>query len=109
PNEVVALNVSGLTSGNAAQGQPLLWSSAFDGGAGTFVTDAAWQVFDGTNWNTVAGNVNTYTPTEQDEGHQLRIAVSFTDAQGNTESPSFPTRRSSDHPNEVVALNVSGL
>ena len=80
--------ISGLDAqGNSTEGSPIS-ASITDGGALTNAT-YAWQVFNGTSWIPGSGQgVSTanYTPGETDEGNALRVSISYTDAQGNSES-----------------------
>src|SRR6516225_3753901 len=88
--EQLTVNFSGLTGSHAVEDQTVT----------AIVTDTdndvsapgityTWQIsHDGGNsWSTV-GNTRTYTPGEADEGGLLKVLVSFTDADGNTESGS---------------------
>ena len=84
--------ITGLDAhGNAAEGVTLS-ASVTDGG--TKVTDGVhydWQVFDGGHWVHAHGTngAATYTPVEADEGLQLRLALSFTDSNGNFDDNVF--------------------
>ena len=80
--------LSGLdANGNAAQGVALT-ASVTDGGQSVSGATFEWQIFNGSSW-VPAGGTNggsTYTPVESDEGHQLRVSLSFTDGSGNSDT-----------------------
>jgi hypothetical protein len=81
--------LSGLTDGNAVQDQTVTAtvSDSNDGDLQGPIT-YTWQTNDGQHgWQTVLSSTsNSYTPNEVDEGSQLQVLTSFTDAAGNTET-----------------------
>jgi VCBS repeat-containing protein len=82
---------NGLTGGHAVEDKTITAIvTDSDNDAPTSGITYAWQIsHDGGNtWSTVGANTPTYTPGEADEGGQLKVLVSFTDAAGNTESGS---------------------
>jgi VCBS repeat-containing protein len=81
--------IAGLDSnGNASEGGAIA-ASITDGGQSVTGATYDWQIFDNTKgWVDGSGTGVTsanYTPGEQDEGRALRVSLSFTDANGNTE------------------------
>jgi len=88
-NEILTINLTGLTSGHAVEDQSIRASiTDSDNDVPSSGITYTWEVsHDGGNtWSTVGGNAATYTPTEADEGGLLKVLVSFKDAAGNTES-----------------------
>src|SRR5262249_39277603 len=88
-NEILTINLTGLTSGHAVEDQSIRSSiTDSDNDVPSSGITYTWEVsHDGGNtWSTVGGNAATYTPTEADEGGLLKVLVSFKDAAGNTES-----------------------
>jgi hypothetical protein len=89
--EQVVVGLSGLSGGNALEDQQIIAAVAdTDNDVGPSGVSYTWQVSHdgGTTWSTVGSNVNTYTPTEADEGGLLKVLASFTDLAGNSESGS---------------------
>jgi hypothetical protein len=86
--EVPGAISSGLDShGNASEGSAV---TALITDGGKAVTDATyeWQIFDADQKQWIDGSGTgvtsaNYIPGEQDEGHALRVSISFTDAIGN--------------------------
>jgi fibronectin-binding autotransporter adhesin len=83
--------LSGLDShDNAVEGKAITVSIT-DGGAP--VTDPTYTFetsVNGKDWTTVqTGSNNSYTPTEADEGKQLKVVMSFTDHEGNQDTSSI--------------------
>jgi len=80
--------IAGLDSnGNASEGSPIK-ASITDGGAAVNAT-YAWQIFANGQWvpgSGVADLAGNYTPGEADEGHALRVSISYVDALMNSES-----------------------
>jgi hypothetical protein len=82
--------IAGLDSnGNATEGSAIS-ASVTDGGLGVTNTQYQWQIFDAGTGQWVDGsgtgvNSANYIPSEQDEGHALRVSLSFTDALLNTD------------------------
>ena len=80
--------IAGLDSnGNATEGSPVK-ASITDGGAAVNAT-YTWQIFENGGWvvgSGVADANGNYTPGESDEGHALRVYISYVDALGNSES-----------------------
>jgi hypothetical protein len=81
-------------NGNAVEGAPIT-ASITDGGQSVTVPQTGnefhWQIFDAVQNKWIDGtgtgvNSATYTPGEGDDGHALRVAVSYTDALGNPET-----------------------
>jgi uncharacterized protein YcsI (UPF0317 family) len=68
-----------------------------------------WQSFNGTIWSNLAGAAgSTYTVTETDEGNQLRVVVTLTDADGSgTTAPSAATSAVADIA-PTLSVTVSG-
>ncbi len=90
-SELPGVITAGLNShGNASEGSPVV-AFVTDGGAVAATATYDWQIFDVSQNKWVDGsgsgvNSATYVPGELDEGHALRVAISFTDALGNSES-----------------------
>src|SRR6201999_2850079 len=78
------LSLSGLDANhNAVEGQQIT-AAVNDPDAGSSIT-YTWTV----GGATVQGDSgNTYTPTEADEGKTITVSASFTDSDGNVETPS---------------------
>jgi hypothetical protein len=77
------VTISGLTGGNAVEGTQVSVTAVTDSSAAATATGYQW-LRDG---NPIGGATgSTYTPTELDEGHALTVNVSFTDANGNSET-----------------------
>ena len=68
-------------SGTAQEGQKLTATAvANDADA---VVSYQWQSLSGTTWSNISGaTTSTYTATEGDEGHQLRVVATSTDSDG---------------------------
>jgi hypothetical protein len=87
--EQVTVSLNGLIGGNALEDQTI---TAIVTAANNDVPNSGvnytWSVSHdaGNTWSTVGGNSKSYTPSESDEGGLPRVAVSFTDVAGNTES-----------------------
>ncbi len=96
--------LSGLDShGNATAGTAIE-ALITDGGAPvtgaiyTFETSA-----DGKTWTTVQnGPGDSYIPTEADEGRQLKVVLSFTDAEGHAETSSVSAGTVQQPPHPVI-------
>jgi len=103
--------LSGLDShGNAVEGATVT-ASITDGGAP--VTGAATYMFetssDGQTWTQVqGGSANCYTPTETDEGKQLRVVLSFTE-DNHTETRSVSAGTVQESPTENASISLTGL
>ena len=76
-------------SGNAQIGEVLTVAKTADDpdGNGSGAFSYTWQsTFNGTTWGNVGTNSASYTIVADDEGKQLRLLASYTDAQGFSES-----------------------
>jgi FecR protein len=80
--------IAGLDSnGNATEGSPIK-ASITDGGAAVTAT-YTWQIFENGAWvpgSGVADANGNYTPGEADEGHALRVSISYIDALNHSET-----------------------
>ncbi|MBV9981890.1 FecR domain-containing protein, partial [Bradyrhizobium sp.] len=66
----------------AQQGQQINVTAVTDGGANVSQqAQYSWQVRDGDGWTPV-GAGSSYTPGEAQEGHELRVVVSYTESTG---------------------------
>jgi hypothetical protein len=103
PTENAAISLSGLTNGNAVEGQKVT-ASVIESDAPDHGITYTWSV-GGTGVQTgldAAGN--TYTPTEADEGKAISVAVSFTDTHDFAESGSVSAGKVQEGPtNDLVA------
>ncbi|WP_024517755.1 FecR domain-containing protein [Bradyrhizobium sp. Tv2a-2] len=81
--------IAGLdANGNADEGDALTVSIT-DGGAAVTGVSYDWQVSsDGVHWHEANGSngQSGYAPVGADDGQQLRVSLSFTDANGNRET-----------------------
>jgi hypothetical protein len=82
-------------SGTAAEGSALTASPQVTGDSDGGTTTYQWQTFSGTTWTDIAGATKAkYTPTEADEGNNLRVVATFVDDTGQsvaaTSSPTSP-------------------
>jgi fibronectin-binding autotransporter adhesin len=98
--------LSGLDShGNAVEGATVTVSIT-DGGKP--VTNAAYLFetsSDGTHWTTVqSGAADSYTPTEADDGKQLKVELSFTDGEGHAETSSVSAGIVQEPPNSPPVI-----
>jgi hypothetical protein len=103
--------ISGLdANGNAIEGSQLS-ASVTDGGHAISGVTFHWQVFDGANWVDAKGNNggSTYTPVEADEGLQLRVSLSFTDANGKADSTTVSAGTVQESPTENASIQLAGL
>jgi fibronectin-binding autotransporter adhesin len=89
--EAPGLVVAGLDSrGDASEGSAVN-ALITDGGKSVTNATYAWQIFDTAQDKWVVGSgadtaSASYVPGKQDEGHALRVSVSFTDATGHIET-----------------------
>ena len=88
--EIPGAITSGLdSSGNASEGSAVT-AIVTDGGQSVTGVTYHWQILDADKgWIDGTGTGVTsaiYTPGEQDEGHALRVSLTFTDANGQSES-----------------------
>ncbi len=89
PTENASIVLSGLTGGNAVEGQQI--TAVVNEGDAAGVSDITYtfqtSTDNGVTWTPAqSGPGNTYTPTETDEGSQLQVQVSFTDSHGFAET-----------------------
>src|SRR5262249_45317230 len=77
----IAPTLSVTVSGTAQEGQTLTATGiANDSDA---VVTYQWQSLTGSTWSNISGaTASTYTATEADEGHQLRVVATSTDSDG---------------------------
>src|SRR5205814_6976427 len=88
--EIPGAITAGLdANGNASEGSAVN-AIITDGGKSVTGATYEWQIFDtikgwidGSGTGVASAN---YIPGEQDEGHALRVSLSFTDALGHTEN-----------------------
>jgi hypothetical protein len=89
--EIPGVISAGLNQqGNASEGVAVT-AAITDGGHAVTQVSYDWQIYDSTcnTWVDGSGtgvNAASYIPGEQDEGHLLRVSISFTDALGHDES-----------------------
>ena len=87
---VAAVNDGAATftvSGTAQVGQVLTVAKTADDPDGNGALTYQWQSsMDGTTWATIGANAATYTLTAAEQSKQVRIRVSYTDAQNFSES-----------------------
>jgi fibronectin-binding autotransporter adhesin len=92
--------LSGLDSHDNAVEAKAVTVSITDGGA--TVTDPTYTFetsINGTDWTIVqSGSSNSYTPTEADEGRQLKVVMSFTDHEGHHDTSSLSAGTVQDAP-----------
>jgi len=93
--------LSGLDSHNNAVEGKAITVSITDGGAP--VTDPTYTFetsSNGKDWTPVqSGSSNCYTPTEADEGKQLKVVMSFTDHEGHHDTSSISAGTVQESPN----------
>src|SRR6202011_2374659 len=53
--------------------------------------------------------LNTYTPTEADEGLAISVAVSFTDTHNNAETGTALAGTVAENPTENATISIAGL
>jgi VCBS repeat-containing protein len=72
----------------------------------------SFEVYDvnTSSWTSVqASGGNSYTPSESDEGQQLRVEVSYTDLHGRPEDLTASAGTVQDDPNETAHVELAGL
>jgi len=80
--------ITGLVNGNATEGSAIK-ASITDGGAAVTTATYMWQIFENGAWvagSGVADANGNYTPGEADEGHALRVSISYVDALNHSET-----------------------
>jgi hypothetical protein len=85
PTENATFALTGLTSGNAVQGQQVTATVTEPDAPASGIT-YTWKVNGSTVHTGVDAAGSTYTPSEADEGLPISVAVSFTDTNGFTET-----------------------
>ena len=101
----LSVTVSGTAQeGRTLSAQPQVASDR-DGGAITY----QWQALVGTTWTNISGaTAATYHVGEQDEGHQLRVAATFTDDTGQTVAATSAATASVADIALTLSVSVSG-
>jgi len=103
----IAPTLSVSISGTAQEGQTLTASAAANDGDA--VVSYQWQSLSGSTWSNISGaSASTYTATEADEGHQLRVVATSTDSDGcGTTATSAATAAVTDIA-PTLSVTVSG-
>jgi len=107
PTENASIAISGLTTGNAVEGTQLTATVTESDAPGSGIT-YTWKVNNVVVHTGVDGAGNTYTPTENDEGSPIGVAVSFTDTHGFSESGSASAGTVQESPTENASISISG-
>ena len=108
PTENASISLSGLTAGNAVEGQQITVSVTETDAPATGIT-YTWTVGGvAVKTGTDAAGA-TYTPTEADEGKTISVAVSFTDSHGFAEHGSTSAGTVQESPTENASILLSGL
>ena len=108
PTENASISLSGLTAGNAVEGQQITASVTETDAPATGIT-YTWTVGGiAVKTGTDAAGA-TYTPTEADEGKTISVAVSFTDTHGFAEHGSTSAGTVQESPTENASILLSGL
>ena len=108
PTENATIALSGLTSGNAVEGQRLT-ATVTEADAPASGITYTWTVNGATVHTGTDAAGNTYTPTEADEGLPISVAVSFTDTHGNAETGTLSAGTVQESPTENATIALSGL
>ena len=100
-------SLSVTISGTAQEGQTLTASAAANDADAVIAYQ--WQSLSGSTWSNISGATNaTYTAVEADEGHQLRVVATSSDADGSgTTATSAATAAVTDIA-PTLAVTVSG-
>ena len=85
PTENASISLSGLTSGNAVEGQQVT-ATVTEADAPASGITYTWKVNGTTVKTGIDAAGNTYTPTESDEGNPITVSVAFTDTHGFAET-----------------------
>ena len=110
----LAFTTAPSITGSAAVGSTLTAVKAPLNDADAAVTGYQWQSStDGTTWSAISGATNqTYTPVAPDQGHQLRVIETATDADGGpttTSSPSTATSAIGAGTSSLFAANATPI
>jgi fibronectin-binding autotransporter adhesin len=104
--------LSGLDShGNAVEGATIT-ASITDGGHKVTGATYTFETLndDGKTWTPVQdGAGDSYVPTEADEGRQLKVEVSYTDAGDHAEKSSISAGIVQEDPTENASIALTGL
>jgi fibronectin-binding autotransporter adhesin len=103
--------LSGLDShGNAVEGTTVKASVTDGGHEVTGATYTFETLNDDGTWKVVQnGKSDCYVPSEADEGRQLKVVVSYTDADNHAETSSISAGIVQEDPNENASITLSGL
>ncbi len=112
--EILAFAPQAATiSGLAQDGQTLTANAATNDADAVLHYQWQFSTNGGGTWTAIAGaaDARTYTLQESDEGHQIRVAVNSTDADGNTSATvtSGATSGVTDQPTTITNLLVNGV
>ena len=108
PTENASISLSGLTSGNAVEGQKITATVAEADAPASGIT-YTWKVNGATVKTGVDAAGNTYAPTENDEGQAITVSVSFTDTHGFSETGSISAGTVQESPTENASISLVGL
>ena len=107
--ENATISLSGLTSGNAIEGTQLT-ATVTDVDAPASGITYTWTVNGSPVHTGVDAAGSTYTPTENDEGRAISVAVSFTDTNGNAGETGLASAGTvQENPAENATISLSGL
>src|SRR5262249_31187550 len=108
PNENAGISLTGLTNGNAVEGQTIT-ATVTEADAPASGITFTWTV-DGVVVKTgVDAARAAFQPTEADEGKAISVAVSFTDTHGFAETGSKSAGTVHEDPNENAGISLTGL
>ena len=108
PTENASISLSGLTSGNAVEGQQIT-ATVTEADAPASGITYTWKVNGATVKTGVDAAGNTYAPTENDEGQAITVSVSFTDTHGFAETGSTSRRHGTGKPDRECVDRAFGL
>ena len=96
-------------SGTAQVGQVLTVAKTADDPDGNGTFNYQWQASsDGNNWSNIGTNAATYTLTGTEQAKQIRVLVSYTDAQNFSESLIVPAGTVAAFNDGAATFSVSG-
>src|SRR5207253_2250804 len=108
PTENASISLSGLSNGNAVEGQ-LVTASVTEADAPPSGITYTWSVGGSAVKTGTDAAGATYTRTESDEGKSISVAVSFTDTHGFGEGGSTSAGTVQESPTENASISLSGL
>ena len=110
PINDATFSVTGLNGNNNAVPDQKITVTVTDTDAPASGITYAFQIFDGTHWNTVQSGIGaSYTPNGADEGSPLRVNVSFTDTHDNAVTGTVAAGTIQESPTENAEISLSGL